>query len=102
MQDKNRGFGSLFFDVFRHTPQLRFGSVDIASLVDGNPNRFIPPRHVTIANETSQLDAAGPYNVRGFGYQGRDVAYAQVTVNLSALAADAVNQKIRKEQLLEH
>ena len=41
------------------------------------------------------------YNVRAFGYQDRDVAYAQVTVNLSALAADAINQKIRHEHLLD-
>ena len=65
------------------------------NLDDGNPNRFVPPKHVTTRYATAAGDATGPYNVRAFGYQGRDVAYAQVVVNLSALAADAVNQKIR-------
>jgi len=71
------------------------------NLDDGNPNRFVPPRFTTTKYATSGIDAIGPYNVRAFGYQGRDVAYAQVTVNLSALAADAINQKIRHEHLLD-
>lgn len=71
------------------------------NLDDGNPNRFVPPRFTTTRYATSPVDAIGPYNVRAFGYQDRDVAYAQVTVNLSALAADAINQKIRHEQLLD-
>ncbi len=70
------------------------------NLNDGNPNRFVPPKHVTTKYATSTTDATGPYNVRAFGYQGRDVAYAQVVVNLSALAADAINQKIRNDHLL--
>jgi hypothetical protein len=71
------------------------------NLNDDNPNRFVPPRFTTTKYATSPIDAIGPYNVRAFGYQGRDVAYAQVTVNLSALAADAINQKIRLEHLLD-
>ena len=71
------------------------------NLDDGNPNRFVPSRFTTTKYATSPIDAIGPYNVRAFGYQDREVAYAQVTVNLSALAADAINQKIRHEHLLD-
>lgn len=78
----------------------RVEDLSFPNLDDGNPNRFIPPAGTTTRYATSAIDAMGPYNVRAFGYQGRDVAYAQVTVNLSALAADAINQKIRTEHLL--
>jgi hypothetical protein len=78
----------------------RVNDTRFVNLNDGNPNRFVPPKFVTTKYKTSPADAIGPYNVRAFGYQGRDVAYAQVVVNLSALAADAINQKIRTENLL--
>jgi hypothetical protein len=63
--------------------------------LDGNPNRFVPAAGLTTTYATDLADAAGAYNVRAFGFQGRKVAYTQATVNASAFVAEQVNAMIR-------
>jgi hypothetical protein len=72
---------------------------------DQNPNRFVPPEGVTTTFRSGRLDpnspvpdspidAAGPYEVRAFGYLSGTPSYTVRALNETALVASSLTKRL--------